>query len=174
MPGIVPATETRSSGRSVFGLVLATTIVVAACSILYELLLAQTLTALLGNTVLRYSITIGCYLGALGLGAMLAGTRDGADPVPRLVRVELALSALGGLAVPTFFLLDGLQRFVANSTASEGTAYAAIGFMVATHAIIVGIGVLDETCPAEPDPAAVNSIFRPTLPTLEFASFRAP
>jgi hypothetical protein len=32
----------------------------------------------------------------------------------------------------------------------------------------------DESCPAEPDAAAVNSIFRPTLPTLEFASFRAP
>jgi hypothetical protein len=32
----------------------------------------------------------------------------------------------------------------------------------------------DETCPSEPDPDAVNTIFRPTLPTLEFASFRAP
>jgi hypothetical protein len=32
----------------------------------------------------------------------------------------------------------------------------------------------DETCPAEIDPAAVNTIFRPTMPTLELASFRVP
>src|SRR5262249_12617954 len=81
------------------------TAVIALCSIVYELLLAQTLSALLGNTVLRYSVTIGCFLGALGLGAILCGS-DATDAARRLTRVELALSALGGVAVPLFYVLD--------------------------------------------------------------------
>ena len=46
-----------ATGRSGAVLIYALTLLVAACSLLFELLLAQTLSALLGNTVLRYSIT---------------------------------------------------------------------------------------------------------------------
>lgn len=121
----------------------ALTAVVALCSIVYELLLAQTLSALLGNTVLRYSVTIGCFLGALGLGAILCG--DGrADTARRLVRVELALSALGGLAVPLFCFLDVVRRFVEESvpTGSIWETLAPLGFLAATHVVIVAIGLL--------------------------------
>lgn len=123
--------------------IYAVTMVVAACSIVYELLLAQTLSALLGNTVLRYSITIGAYLGALGLGAILCG-RAGDRSLRRLVRVEVALSALGGASVPLFYFGDALQRVVwlgtdSGSWAETLTPYAFLAF---THLIIVGIGLL--------------------------------
>ena len=44
---------------------LAITLIVSACSLLYELLIAQTLSLLAGNTVVWYSLTVGAYRGAL-------------------------------------------------------------------------------------------------------------
>ena len=112
------------------------TLVLAACSLIYELVLAQTLSALLGNTVLRYSITIGCYLGALGLGAMACG-RAGDAATARLLRVELALSLVGGLAVPAFFVLDlGLGFVFPDSVLGDWM------FLAATHALIFAVGFL--------------------------------
>lgn len=48
------------------------TLVLAFCSIVYELLLGQSLSAFMGNTVLRYSVTIGLYLFSMGMGALFA------------------------------------------------------------------------------------------------------
>ena len=67
------------------------TLLVAYCSIVYELLMAQTLSVLMGNTVMRYSITIGIYLASLGLGAMLCERGHEKDTSRRLVRVEIWL-----------------------------------------------------------------------------------
>jgi len=119
------------------------TLVVAACSIIYELLLAQTLSALLGDTVLRYSITIGTYLGALGIGAMLC-ERSPVAPVRRLVRVELMLSAIGGIAVPALYFFDALQRsaYFFGGDLLAGSAVVPFAFLVVSHAIIIAIGLL--------------------------------
>jgi len=132
-------TATIPSMPLVYGL----TLVVAMCSIVYELLLAQTLSALLGNTVLRYSVTIGCYLGALGIGAILCGDA-GPTPVRRLARIEVGLSAVGGLAVPAFYFLDAWQRVAWMQVPSGAWAETGIlvAFLLATHALIVGIGLL--------------------------------
>jgi spermidine synthase len=135
-----PATSERRGRMAAVYLV---TLVVAMCSIVYELLLAQTLSSLLGNTVLRYSLTIGCYLGALGLGAILCGSGR-TDTLPRLVRVELALSAVGGLSVPAFYFLDMGQRYFV-STMAAGTSWQMLGpiaFAICTYGIIVAIGLL--------------------------------
>jgi len=131
-----------SARFGVRGVLYGVTLLVAACSLLYELLLAQTLAALLGDTVLRYSITIGCYLGALGIGAMLCGEQPRAAG-PRLARVEVGLSIVGGAAVPLFYLLDGVQRHLYLSDGPLGyTAWAPVGFLACTHLVIVAIGLL--------------------------------
>lgn len=121
----------------------AVTLVVAACSIIYELLLAQTLSALLGDTVLRYSITIGTYLGALGIGAMLC-ERSPVAPVRRLIRVELLLSAIGGIAVPLLYFFDALQRsaYFFGEEAWAGSVWVPFAFLLASHAVIIAIGLL--------------------------------
>lgn len=132
-----------SAARRNMALLYGVTLVVATCSILYELLLAQTLSALLGNTVLRYSITIGCYLGALGAGALLCGRRTG-DAGWRLTRIELGLSVLGGVAVPLLYLLDMVQRYVYLHVASGSwwETIAPLLFLLVSHGVIVAIGLL--------------------------------
>ena len=121
----------------------AVTLVVAACSLIYELLLAQTLSALLGDTVLRYSMTIGAYLGALGIGAMLC-ERSPIAPVRRLVRIELLLTVVGGLAVPALYFFDALQRsaYFFGTEALAGSALVPFAFLVVSHSLIIVIGLL--------------------------------
>ena len=67
---------------------LTITVIVSACSLLYELLIAQTLSLLAGNTVVWYSLTVGAYLGAMGLGAALFRPRSGGSAWTSLSKVE--------------------------------------------------------------------------------------
>ncbi len=105
------------------------TLVLAFCSIVYELLLGQALSAFLGNTVLRYSVTMGLYLVSMGIGAMLAQARVLARPVVSLQIVELALTVLGAGAV--------LLLCVADAAGVPGPL-----FWLLAHGLIVSIGVL--------------------------------
>ena len=105
------------------------TLILAFCSIVYELLLGQTLSAFLGNTVLRYSVTIGLYMFSMGIGALIAGPRVLRSPVLSLQRIELALAILGGLSVPLVFMVDSLS----GST---------LLLSIVAHGLIIVIGIL--------------------------------
>ena len=105
------------------------TLVLAFCSIVYELLLGQTLSAFLGNTVLRYSVTIGLYMMSLGIGSMIAEGRFVARPAVGLLRIEVLLTLFGGSSVVLLFFVDSVG-------ASE------LVLSVIAHSLIVVIGVL--------------------------------
>lgn len=81
-------------------IIYAVTLALAACSLLYELLIAQTLATLAANTVVWYSLTIGVYLGGMGLGALIHTKRTIKNLWARLFRVEIMLCVMGTLAVP--------------------------------------------------------------------------
>jgi spermidine synthase len=51
--------------------VLIIAVLLAACSIVYELLIAQTLASLAANTVRWYSLSVGVFLVSMGMGAFL-------------------------------------------------------------------------------------------------------
>jgi len=122
------------------------TLTVAYCSIVYELLMAQTLSALMGNTVLRYSVTIGVYLASLGVGAMLCKKGDEQNTTNRLIRIEIWLSIVGGLSVLLLCFFDVGHRFLGNNfeffSQGFGASFRLTLFLIASHAIIVIIGIL--------------------------------
>ena len=60
------------------------------CGVIYELVFAQTLSVLFGQSVVQYSVTIGLFLAGMGLGAHLAERWD--DPRARLWRIQFLLS----------------------------------------------------------------------------------
>ena len=91
--------------------VLAITIVLSACSLLYELLIAQTMSMMAGNTVVWYSLTVGAYLGALGLGAAAVNTRAARSSWNMLFIVELLLSIVGACAVLVIQLANSLSLY---------------------------------------------------------------
>jgi len=122
------------------------TLVVAYCSIVYELLMAQTLSVLMGNTVMRYSITIGIYLASLGLGAMLCEKSDEKDSAARLIRIEIWLSVVGGLAVFIICSLDVFHRFLLTSHSffsyGPGNYIRPLLLFTLSNSVIVLIGML--------------------------------
>jgi spermidine synthase len=80
--------------------VLVLALILAACSIIYELLAAQALSLLAANTVIWYSLVVGVFLGAMGIGAFFSEKVGQQSPWRTLLRVEIALTVLGSLTVP--------------------------------------------------------------------------
>ena len=53
-------------------LLLVTTLLISICSIIYELIISSMSTYLNGDSVKQYSITIGLYMSAMGIGSSLS------------------------------------------------------------------------------------------------------
>jgi S-adenosylmethionine/arginine decarboxylase-like enzyme len=92
----------------------AVTFVLAACSIIYELLLAQTLSSTMGNTALRYNITIGLYIASMGVGALVFNKLIKSSFGERLIRIEVVLAIIGGLAPIIVLLNDSFINLLAQ------------------------------------------------------------
>jgi len=74
--------------------------VLSFVSLSYELLIAETISALATNSVLWYSVTVGLYLAALGFGSLVClRICNNKDKFVSLFKVEMALSILGGASV---------------------------------------------------------------------------
>lgn len=78
-------------------------LVIAACGLVYELLAGTVASYVLGDSVTQFSLIIGIYLSALGVGAWLSRFLDH-DLAARFVDVELAVALIGGLSAPLLFL----------------------------------------------------------------------
>ena len=74
-------------------------LVVATCGLIYELLAGTLASHVLGDSVTQFSIIIGLYLSAMGVGSWLSGHLDRALAT-RFLDVELGVALLGGLSAP--------------------------------------------------------------------------
>lgn len=87
--------------------------ILALCSLVYELILAQSMAAFLENTVLRYSVTIGLYMFSLGIGALWAEKKKQHNSLCELLKAEVGLTLIGGFSVVFLYWFDflGLPKF---------------------------------------------------------------
>jgi spermidine synthase len=77
-------------------------LVVATCGLIYELLAGTLASYVLGDSVTQFSLVIGVYLSALGVGAWLS--RFVKQRLARaFVEVELGVALLGGASAPVLF-----------------------------------------------------------------------
>jgi spermidine synthase len=77
-------------------------LVVATCGLIYELLAGTLASYVLGDSVTQFSLVIGVYLSALGVGAWLS--RFVKHHLARaFVEVELGVALLGGASAPLLF-----------------------------------------------------------------------
>lgn len=82
-------------------------LVVATCGLVYELLAGTLASYLLGDSVTQFSLVIGIYLSALGVGAWLSGF-VGNERIARVfVEVELGVALIGGASGPLLFIAYG-------------------------------------------------------------------
>ena len=85
--------------------------IIAVCGLVYELLAGTLASYVLGDSVTQFSLIIGLYLSALGVGAWLSRYLD-RDLAARFIEVELAVALIGGLSAPLlFFGFARLQWF---------------------------------------------------------------
>ena len=132
-----------------FELLLITSIL-AFCSIVYELLLSNTLAIVTGNYVWWQSLTIGVYIGGLGLGAYFSDRLK--DTYKNLIRVELGLSFLGAICVVYVYLFHGTYKYIDSIFFYTGDFYSAyylqnafflkIVFFLVIQILTLSIGLL--------------------------------
>ena len=100
MSDVQPTTVPSKTGSF---LLLAAILVAAVCAILYELLIGSTSSYFLGNSVEQYSLTIGFFLFAMGVGSW-ASRLIHARLLARFIALEIWLGLLGGSAVAVLYL----------------------------------------------------------------------
>ena len=102
--GAEPTPRSDSMNRAPLVLLYLNVLVIATCGLVYELLAGTLASYLLGDTVTQFSLVIGLYLSAMGVGAWLSGfvTRGVARC---FIEVELGVALLGGLSAPLLFLV---------------------------------------------------------------------
>lgn len=79
-------------------------LVVALCGIVYELLIATVSSYLLGDSVRQFSITIGLFMAAMGLGAYITRFVN-SHLIARFVIIEILVALIGGLSTVILFLV---------------------------------------------------------------------
>ncbi len=77
--------------------------VIATCGLIYELLAGTLSSYVLGDSVTQFSIIIGIYLFAMGVGSWLSRFID-KNIAEKFVEVELAVAVIGGFSAPLLFL----------------------------------------------------------------------
>jgi spermidine synthase len=91
------------SPRARTPILLANVLIIATCGLIYELQAATLSSFVLGDYVTQYSLVIGLYLSALGVGAWLSRFLE-RGLARAFLEVELGVALLGGMSVPILYL----------------------------------------------------------------------
>ncbi|CAN5675662.1 polyamine aminopropyltransferase [soil metagenome] len=85
--------------------------IIATCGLIYELLAGTLSSYVLGDSVTQFSLIIGIYLFAMGVGSWLSRFIE-KHIAEKFVEIELAVAVLGGFSAPLlFFAFDKLFYF---------------------------------------------------------------
>lgn len=82
---------------------MALVLVIATAGLVYELAIAAVASYVLGDSVRQFSIIIGVYLSALGLGAYVSRAVD-TKLEAAFINVEIGAALIGGFSAPLLFL----------------------------------------------------------------------
>ena len=100
-------------------------LIIAICGLIYELLAGTLASYVLGDSVTQFSLIIGIYLFAMGVGAWVSKFID-KGLARRFIEIELGVAVLGGWSAPLLFLSFGRLSY----------------FHVVLYSIVFLIGVL--------------------------------
>ncbi len=120
----VPGSD-GAGARAPTAALLTMVLVIATAGLVYELVMAAVASYVLGDSVTQFSIVIGVYLSALGLGAYASRFVERRLALV-FVDVELATALVGGLSAPALFFAFGFTG----------------AFRLILYSIVVTVGVL--------------------------------
>lgn len=85
-------------------------LIIATCGLIYELLAGTLASYVLGDSVTQFSLIIGIYLFAMGVGSWLSGFLE-KDLAAKFVDIELGVALLGGLSAPVLFFTFAYAKY---------------------------------------------------------------
>src|SRR6185295_687433 len=100
-------------------------LIIATCGLVYELLAGTLASYVLGDSITQFSLIIGIYLFALGVGAWVSRFIE-TGLARKFIEVELAVALLGGASAPLLFLSFGRLGY----------------FHVVLYGVVFAVGVL--------------------------------
>ena len=86
------------------GILLVSILVVALCGIAYELIISTVSSYLLGNSVYQFSLTIGFFMFAMGVGSYLSKLL-GDKLIQNFIIIEILISLVGGVCSLLLFMV---------------------------------------------------------------------
>src|SRR5688500_18876167 len=78
-------------------------IIIATCGLIYELLAATVSSYVLGDSITQFSLIIGVYLFAMGVGSYLSRFVE-KNVAEKFIDIELGVAMIGGLSAPLLFI----------------------------------------------------------------------
>ncbi|MDQ3181436.1 MAG: polyamine aminopropyltransferase [Acidobacteriota bacterium] len=99
--------------------------IIATCGLIYELIAGTLSSYVLGDSVTQFSLIIGIYLFAMGVGSWLSRFIE-KHIAEKFVDIELAVAVLGGFSAPLLFLSFAKLSY----------------FSLVLYGVVFGIGVL--------------------------------
>lgn len=124
-----------------YKLLMFTTLIISGCSIVYELLISAVGSYLLGDSIKQFSITIGLYMCAMGLGSHLSKYVK-KNLFDFFVFVEIAVGILGGISSLVLFLSN---VYIASSEIIMYIQIILIGTLVGLEIPIL-TRIIEENC----------------------------
>jgi len=112
---------------------LASVFVVASCSLVYELLAGAVSSYLMGSSITQFSLVIGIFLSAMGVGSFLSKFFK-QDLLRSFVVIEAAVGVLGGFSA---LLLFAAFTFTSTYTTVMVAVAAAIGTLIGLEIPII-------------------------------------
>jgi len=96
--------ELAGLSKTKLSILLISILIVALCGIVYELIIGTVSSYLLGNSVYQFSLTIGFFMFAMGVGSHLS-RYVGTKLLETFIYVEMVLALVGGLCSVSLFML---------------------------------------------------------------------
>jgi len=98
------------SERSIYPVLLISVLVIAACGILYQLLLSSISSYFLGNSILQFSLTIGLFMFFMGIGSYTSKYLR-KNLFDSFVNIEIILGFFGGISATSLYLIYAYTKF---------------------------------------------------------------
>ena len=86
-----------------YKVLMLTTLIISGCSIVYEVLISSVSSYLVGDSIKQFSITIGIYMCAMGVGSYISKFLK-KDLFDWFVLVEIGVGIIGGISSLVLFL----------------------------------------------------------------------
>lgn len=94
--------ESKLESHKEISILILSVFIAGLCSIIYELLIATASAYFLGDSVKQFSITIGLYMAAMGIGSYISRMIK-TNLLSKFIAIEIILGFVGGTSIPVLY-----------------------------------------------------------------------